>query len=81
MNPRPDNNEAAVKWEDNALDVRSGVEFLRRQPGITKVLLFGHSGGGPAMAQAREALSAHDFIKRPAPISAFSDQRRTKSTI
>jgi pimeloyl-ACP methyl ester carboxylesterase len=49
MNPRSDNNEAAVKWEDNALDVRSGVEFLRRQAGITKVLLFGHSGGGPAM--------------------------------
>jgi pimeloyl-ACP methyl ester carboxylesterase len=49
MNPRSDNNEAAVKWEDNALDVRSGVEFLRRQPGITKVLLLGHSGGGPAM--------------------------------
>jgi pimeloyl-ACP methyl ester carboxylesterase len=50
MNPRSDNNEAAVKWEDNALDVRSGVEFLRRQPGITKVLLFGHSGGGPTMS-------------------------------
>lgn len=49
MNPRSDNNEALVRWEDNALDVRSGVEFLRRQPGITKVLLFGHSGGGPAM--------------------------------
>ena len=49
MNPRSDNNEAAVKWEENALDVRSGVEFLRRQTGITKVLLFGHSGGGPAM--------------------------------
>src|SRR5215469_13254654 len=43
MNPRSDNNEAAVKWEENALDVRSGIEFLRRQPGITKVLLFGHS--------------------------------------
>ena len=50
MNPRSDNNEAAVRWEDNALDVRSGVEFLRKQPGITKVLLFGHSGGGPAMS-------------------------------
>ena len=49
MNPRSDNNEAAVKWEDNALDVRSGIEFLRRQAGITKILLFGHSGGGPAM--------------------------------
>ena len=48
MNPRSDNNEAAVRFEDNALDVKSGIEFLRRQPGITKVILFGHSGGGPA---------------------------------
>ena len=48
MNPRSDNNEAAVNFEDNALDIRSGIEFLRRQPGITKVILFGHSGGGPA---------------------------------
>lgn len=50
MNPRSDNNEAAVHWEDNALDVKSGVEFLRNQPGITKVLLLGHSGGGPTMS-------------------------------
>jgi len=50
LNPRSDNNEAAVKWEDNALDIRSGVEFLRRQPGIAKVVLFAHSGGGPTMS-------------------------------
>jgi pimeloyl-ACP methyl ester carboxylesterase len=48
MNPRSDNNEAAVSFETNALDIRSGVEFLRKQPGITKVVLWGHSGGGPA---------------------------------
>jgi pimeloyl-ACP methyl ester carboxylesterase len=48
MNPRSDNNETIVDFESNALDIKSGVEFLRRQPGITKVLLFGHSGGGPA---------------------------------
>ncbi len=49
MNPRSDNNEAEVRWEEIALDVRSGVQFLRKQPGITKVLLWGHSGGGPTM--------------------------------
>ncbi len=49
MNPRFDNNEAEVRWEDIALDVKSGVEFLRKQPGITKVVLWGHSGGGPTM--------------------------------
>jgi hypothetical protein len=48
MNPRSDNNEAAVHFEDNALDIKAGIEFLRKQPGIRKVVLFGHSGGGPA---------------------------------
>src|SRR5437868_4353811 len=52
MNPRCDNNEAAcAPWENNALDVKSGVNYLRTKvPGITKVILLGHSGGGPTMA-------------------------------
>ena len=48
INPRSDNNEAVVNFEANALDIKSGVEFLRKQAGITKILLWGHSGGGPA---------------------------------
>ncbi len=50
LNPRSDNNEAAVLWEKNALDIRSGVEFLRAQPGVEAVLLWGFSGGGPTMS-------------------------------
>ena len=50
MNPRFDNNETQIRWEDIALDVRSGVNFLKTQPGITKIILFGHSGGGPTMS-------------------------------
>ena len=34
MNSRFDNNEAAVLWEHIALDVKTGVEFLRRQGGV-----------------------------------------------
>jgi hypothetical protein len=50
MNPRCDNNEAAcAPWENNALDVKAGVNYLRSLPGITKVVLLGHSGGGPTM--------------------------------
>ena len=48
MNPRSDNNEAAVNFEANALDIKSGIEFLRKQPGIRKIVLWGHSGRGPA---------------------------------
>jgi pimeloyl-ACP methyl ester carboxylesterase len=48
MNPRSDNNEAAVDFEANALDIKSGIELLRTQQGISRILLWGHSGGGPA---------------------------------
>jgi hypothetical protein len=50
MNSRFENNEAQVRFEDLALDVRSGVEFLRHYPGIKTVLLWGHSGGAPIMS-------------------------------
>src|SRR5438874_9197644 len=50
MNTRYENNEALVDFEKLPLDVKAGVEFLRRQNGISKVVLFAHSGGGPLMA-------------------------------
>lgn len=50
MNTRYDNNELLVDWDSIALDVKAGVEYLRRQPGIEKVVLFGHSGGGPTLS-------------------------------
>jgi len=49
MNSRFDNNVTNIWWEEIALDVRQGVDFLRKQPGITKVVLLGHSGGSPTM--------------------------------
>jgi hypothetical protein len=50
MNTRYENNEALVNFEKLPLDVKMGVEYLRREPGITKVVLFAHSGGGPLMS-------------------------------
>jgi hypothetical protein len=50
MTVRAVNNEALVNWPELALDIRSGVRFLRSQPGITTVILIAHSGGGPLMA-------------------------------
>ena len=44
------NNEELVRFEDVALDVKAGIQYLRAQPGITRVLLFGHSGGGPTVS-------------------------------
>ncbi len=51
MNPRCQNNEAkCAPWENNALDVKQGIEYVRAIPGITKVILMGGSGGGPTMS-------------------------------
>ena len=50
FNTRFQNNEALVRWEETPLDVKAAVDFARSQPGITKVILFGHSGGGPLMS-------------------------------
>jgi len=50
FNTRFQNNEASVRWEVTPLDVKAAVDFARSQPGITKVILFGHSGGGPLMS-------------------------------
>jgi len=55
MNTRFDNNEAQVIFEQMALDVKAGINFLKQNqsgltPGITKVILLGYSGGGPTMS-------------------------------
>jgi hypothetical protein len=50
VNTRYTNNEELVRFEEMALDVKAAIAFLRKQPGITKVLLFGHSGGGPTVS-------------------------------
>src|SRR5438105_6594992 len=49
-NTRFVNNEAAVRWEDIAFDVKTTVDYVRSLPGITKVILLGHSGGSPLMS-------------------------------
>ena len=50
MNSRFDNNEASVLWERIALDVKTGVEYLRKQGGVRRVILFGHSGGAATLS-------------------------------
>ena len=50
MNSRFDNNETLIRFETIALDVKEGINFLRSQQGITKVVLFGHSGGGSTLS-------------------------------
>ena len=75
MNPRCDNNESlCAPWEENALDIKQGVEYLRKLPGITHVVLFGHSGGGPTMSfyQAVAEVGAA-FCQRPEKLMKCPD--------
>jgi hypothetical protein len=42
--------DGQVVWDTLALDVKSGVSYLRTVPGVTHVILVGHSGGVPINA-------------------------------
>lgn len=50
MNSRFDNDEASVVWQTLAQDVETGVNYLRQQRGIRRVVLFGHSGGAATLS-------------------------------
>ena len=75
MNSRFENNEPAVDFEQLPLDVKQGVEFLRKQPGISKVVLFAHSGGGPIMALYQAvAEKGVAYCKGEAKLTQCTDQ-------
>ena len=50
FNTRFVNNDSIVNWEEIALDVKTAVNYVRTLPGVTKVVLLGHSGGSPLMS-------------------------------
>jgi hypothetical protein len=50
FNTRYINNDTIAEAEPVALDVKAAVEYARTVPGITKVILLGHSGGSPLMS-------------------------------
>jgi hypothetical protein len=50
FNTRYVNNDSIVEWEPIALDVKAAMDYVRNMPGITKVILLGHSGGSPLMS-------------------------------
>src|SRR4030095_12657783 len=49
MNGRYDNNEALDFWNDLPIDIATGVKYLRETLKVSKVLLYGGSGGAPLM--------------------------------
>lgn len=74
MNTRFANNEFLVDWDRIALDVKAGMGFLRGQRGIEKVVLLGHSGGGPTLSFYQAvAESGLSFCKDPGKIVLCRD--------
>jgi pimeloyl-ACP methyl ester carboxylesterase len=47
---RSDNNEAFDTWNELLQDAALGMRYLREQVKVEKVVLLGHSGGGPLMS-------------------------------
>ncbi len=69
------NAQANVIWDNLALDLKAGVEYLRRQPDIKKVFLLGHSGGGAMMPYYENvAENGVAACQDPRRISPCSDQ-------
>lgn len=46
LNTRFENNESVVNWEKLPLDLKQGMEYLKNKQKVSKIVLFGHSGGG-----------------------------------
>jgi hypothetical protein len=44
------NDDIGIQWEELPHDVKAVVDHARAQPGITRVILLGHSGGSPMMS-------------------------------
>jgi len=46
MNSRFENNESIVAWELIPLDVAQGVNYLKNTQHLSRIILYGNSGGG-----------------------------------
>jgi len=75
MNGRFVNAQGSVIWDDLMLDVKTGVEYLRKQSDIKTVYLLGHSGGGAIVSYYQNvAENGVKVCQDPRRILPCSDQ-------
>ena len=75
MNGRFLNQQGSVIWDDLMLDVKTGVQYLRKQSEIKAVFLVGHSGGGAIMSYYQNvAENGVKVCQDPRRIVPCSDQ-------
>ena len=80
LNTRFQNNEALVDFEKIPLDVKQGVDYLKKQ-GIAKVILLGHSGGGATTTLYQAVAEAGpSFCQGPTKMTQWRQQPRRSTT-
>jgi pimeloyl-ACP methyl ester carboxylesterase len=68
-------DQKSANWDDSPLDFKDTIPFLRKQPGIKKVVLYGHSGGGSHMAYYQAVAEAGAaFCQDQKKLSKCSDK-------
>ena len=58
------NDDIGIQWEELPHDVKAVVDHARAQPGITRVILLGHSGGSPMMSLYQDRELHEIFLMR-----------------
>ncbi|MEE8440010.1 MAG: hypothetical protein V3S07_10505 [Micropepsaceae bacterium] len=69
------NDDIGIQWEELPHDVKAVVDYARAQPGITRVVLLGHSGGSPMMSLYQAiAENGKSVCERPELFTTCADE-------
>ena len=69
------NDDIGIQWEELPHDVKAVMDYARAQPGITHVVLLGHSGGSPMMSLYQAiAEKGKSVCERPELFTTCSDE-------
>jgi hypothetical protein len=69
------NDDIGIQWEELPHDVKAVVDHAREQPGITRVILLGHSGGSPMMSLYQAiAENGKSVCERPGLFTTCADE-------
>ena len=69
------NDDIGIQWEKLPYDVKAVMDYARSQPGITRVILLGHSGGSPMMSLYQAiAEKGKEVCERPEMFTSCADE-------
>ena len=68
------NDDIGVQWEKLPHDVKAVMDYARRQPGITRVILLGHSEHRGPFAELHRAAALRLPVGRPQWLDGRTDE-------